>query len=183
MYIATCRPHTCSELYLELLEWSVSHVQNNNVTWTAPKLTGRGKNSWSVLRLSSNVGPKLDTPVLGLAGCHFPEKQRWNGRWCAGTWLQRPRVISVMNAALFVGNQNLTEKKLFICSDVSHTRPAAAGLSTKARTMGWEWGWRTMKIRWRWKWDRWTLLNGDARRGTQKKRGEKKEKTPTPTHT
>ena len=54
-------------------------------------------------RTGTEIGQMVDTPVLGVAGSHCLWKLPRNWHCYAGMWLQRPRVISVMNAALFVG--------------------------------------------------------------------------------
>ena len=60
------------------------------------------------LRQTCKTQNNIVMPVLGLAGRHFQQvkKLRQIAVEIAGTWLQHPRVISVMNAALFLlGNQ------------------------------------------------------------------------------
>ena len=69
------------------------------------------------LRQTCKTQNNIVMPVLGLAGRHFQQvKQlRQIEVEIAGTWLQHPRVISIMNAALFVG-QSAANMRLPPCN-------------------------------------------------------------------
>ena len=123
-----------------------------------------------------------------VSGCRLSrmpyQRNCWNEDRKAGTWLQRPRVISVMNAALFVGqsaaNMRLPPcvldqpKKFYICSDVPHTHtPRHAGSRTEVPAVRWRWGWQGNESEMRMKMG-WKLLNRNTRR-VKRRGGTKKE--------
>ena len=75
-------------------------------SWTegaAQWLVQKDQITTPVQKLKTEI-ERFDVPVLGLAGCHG-RKNCENEVSKAGTWLQRPRIILLMNAALLLGKQ------------------------------------------------------------------------------